>query len=275
MRLKVYIIIIAFLSSLIPLKAQQSPKEISFILEDLYKRILNAYTDNERLRLNDSVILLIDSHVASDTVMKHRFSNVRNLGQIDSPDGKLKIVNWNITLRDGSNKYFLYIIRYGGKKGKNRICKLTGESSSKPILTDFIYTRDTWYGAVYYAIQPFKSQKKNCYLLLGIDLGNTIKTRKIIDVLSFNENGEITFGRNCFLKGSEMKSREVLEYSSESVVSLRMQSGKAVVFDHLDSFSSGHGDSPENLGAGIFIDGYILKKGIWNYTTNIEARNRK
>ncbi len=153
MRLKVYIIIIAFLSSLIPLKAQQSPKEISFILEDLYKRILNAYTDNERLRLNDSVILLIDSHVASDTVMKHRFSNVRNLGQIDSPDGKLKIVNWNITLRDGSNKYFLYIIRYGGKKGKNRICKLTGESSSKPILTDFIYTRDTWYGAVYYAIQ--------------------------------------------------------------------------------------------------------------------------
>jgi hypothetical protein len=275
MRLKRYLIIIVFLSSLIPVIAQDSHQDIPFILEDLFSRILNTSTDNERLRLNDSVMLLIDSYAASDSVMKHKFKNVRNLGQIDSPDGEIKIINWNIALRDGSNKYFLYIIMYGGRNGENRIYKLTGESSSKPILTDFIYNPDNWYGAVYYGIQPFRSQKKTCYLLLGIDLGNTITTRKIIDVLSFNEKGEITFGRKCFLKGKEMMSREVLEYSSESVVSLRMQSGKIVVFDHLDSFSAGHGNSPDNVGAGLFFDGYILKKGIWNYTTNIEARNRK
>jgi hypothetical protein len=275
MRLKQYLIIIAFLSSLIPLKAQDSNENIPYILEALFSRILNTNANDERLRLNDSVMLLIDSYAASDSVLKHKFKNVRNLGQIDSPDGKIKIINWNIALRDGSNKYFLYIIRYGGRKGENRIYKLTGESSAKPILTDFIYSPDNWYGSVYYGIQPFRSQKKNCYLLLGIDLGNTITTRKIIDVLSFDEKGEITFGRKCFLKGTEMMSREVLEYSSESVVSLRMQSGKMVVFDHLDSFSAGHGDSPDNVGAGLFVDGYILKKGTWNYTTNIEARNRK
>lgn len=275
MRLKRYLIIIAFLGSLIPVKAQDSQQDIPYILENLFSRILNTNTDNERLRLNDSVMLLIDSYAVSDSVMKHKFKNVRNLGQIDSPDRKIKIINWNIALRDGSNKYILYIIMYGGRNGRNKIYKLTGESSSKPILTDLIYNPDNWYGAVYYGIQPFRSQKKTCYLLLGIDLGNTITTRKIIDVLSFNEKGEITFGKKCFLKEKEMISREVLEYSSESVVSLRMQSEKTVVFDHLDSYSAGHGDSRDNVGAGLFIDGYILKKGIWNYTTNIEARNRK
>src|SRR4030042_130848 len=113
MGLRVYLINIVFLVFLIPVRAQKSSTDISLVLKDLYYWILNSTSDSERMRLNDSVILLIDSYVMSDSVMKHRFENVRNLGQIDSPDSKLKIINWNLVLRDGSNRYYLYIIRSG------------------------------------------------------------------------------------------------------------------------------------------------------------------
>lgn len=275
MRLKIYLINIAFLVLLAPVKAQTSKTDISYLLEDLYYWILNSRSDSERMRLNDSVILLINNYVASDSVMKHRFDNVRNLGQIDSPDGKIKIINWNLVLRDGSNKYYLYIIRRGEKKGSNTVYKLTGANSSKPIKTNLIYTPEDWYGASYYAIQPFKAGKNVCYILLGIDFGNNFTTRKIIDVLSFDQIGGISFGRECFRKGGETLSREVIEYSSEGLVSLRIHSKKLVVFDHLDSFSNKNGNNPLDLGAGLYFDGYMLKKGVWNYVSNIEVKNRK
>jgi len=275
MRLRLYLIIIACLALLIPVKAQKSTTDISVVLGDLYYWIMNSSSDSERKRLNDSVILIVESYVASDSVMNHRFDNVRNLGQIDSPDGKVKIINWNLVLRDGSNRYYLYIIRSGGKKEKNTVYKLTGINSIKPIKTDQIYSPENWYGASYYAIQPFKAGKNISYLLLGIDFGSTFITRKIIDVLDFDKKGGICFGLNCFRKGNEKLFRDVLEYSSEGLVSLRVQSKKLVVFDHLDSYSGGHGEGQDNVGAGLYFDGYSLKRGVWSFVSNINVRNRK
>lgn len=206
MRLKLYDIILAALVFNIPVLGQKSPSDLSYILEDLYSRIVNTNDDIERLRLNDSVIILVEGYVKSDSATRHKL-DVRNLGQIDSPDRKLKIINWNLALRDGSNKYLLYIIRYGKKGYQDTVYKLTGGNSIKPILTDVIYSEDNWYGAVYYDIQPFKTGNDVGYLILGIDFGNTYITRKIIDVLSFNGKGEISFGRNCFQRDKDLRSR--------------------------------------------------------------------
>ena len=66
----------------------------------------------------------------------------------------------------------------------------------------------------------------------------------------------------------------MIEYSSESIVSLRFNTPRTIVFDHLDSFSTGDGDS-ESLGSGLSFDGYVFKRGIWKFTTGIDARNAK
>jgi hypothetical protein len=92
-------------------------------------------------------------------------------------------------------------------------------------------------------------------------------------VLSFTPDGGILFGKNCFIKGKETKLREVLEYSSEGVVSLRIKSPKLIVFDHLDIFSAGHENNAESYGAGSSFDGYKLKKGNWEFISNIDVKN--
>jgi hypothetical protein len=66
----------------------------------------------------------------------------------------------------------------------------------------------------------------------------------------------------------------VLEYSSESVVSVRFNSPKMIIFDHLASFSTGD-DGDESMGTGVSYDGYALKKGIWYFVKNVDARNPK
>jgi hypothetical protein len=269
MKLKPYINIILVLILFPTLKGHSQSKDISLTLQNLYDRILYSNNDVEKLRLNDSVRLLIDNYVTSDTVFVHKFSNLRYLGQIKSTDSKLKIINWNLILRDGSNKYFCYLIRKGEKGKGNKVYKLNGSHSDNSIKTDRSYSEKDWYGALYYAIQPYKED----YIFLGIDNGSLFQTRKIIDVLSFTTEGGILFGKSCFIRGKETKMREVLEYSSEGVVSLRFKSPKLIVFDHLDIISTGHETNTDSYGAGLSFDGYKLKKGNWEFISEIDVKN--
>ncbi len=275
MKIKTFIVI-ALYCSLIPLNGQDTRQNISFILGNLYSRILNSNTDEERVRINDSVKLIVGNYVLSDSVFTHRFSDVRNLGQIESPDKQIKIVTWNLPLRTGGNKYFLYIIRKGSRRNENRIYELAGENRKEAIKTDIQYSAEEWYGAMYYTIQPFKIRRETSYILLGLDSDNNSFSRKIIEVLSFSEDGEITFGKECLMRGNEPKFREVLEYSADGVVSLRLNSKKLIVFDHLTSFSTGHENNSQTYGAdGQSFDGYVFKKGIWKFISDIDVRNFK
>ncbi|MCJ7447772.1 MAG: hypothetical protein MUO72_08770 [Bacteroidales bacterium] len=268
------ILIVTFISVL-SVKGQAYDQNVSSILETLYNRINKSKDDTERLRINDSIILIIDSYSLSDSVIDHRFNNLRFLGQITSPDKRVKIITWNLILLDGTNRYFCYLIRDEGTGKQNKVFRLTAIIRPETIRTDILYSRNDWYGALYYDIRPFKTNKQTYYILLGIDYYNLYMARKIIEVLSFTPEGEIIFGKNCFVNGDKVRSREVLEYSSDGVVSLRFNSGNSVVFDHLVSFSSDNKNNREFFGAEYSYDAYILKKGMWRFVSNYDIKNKK
>lgn len=254
--------------------AQDSGSET--LINKLFAGIQSTSDDRRKIAMNDSIDLIISSYVRSDSVLTHKFGNLKNLGQVESPDLKLKIINWNLVLRDGSNKYFLYIIRKGEKKGsENKVFTLRGENKSRPPDSLGTFNQSNWYGALYYSIQPFRHGKENCYLLLGIDFGKDMITRKLIDILTFDEKGDPMFGKECFLRDGKLKSRHVIEYSSDGLISLRLESRKLVVFDRVSPYSSGHTSASLFMGAGLLFDGYRLKRGLWNYVENVDIRNSK
>ena len=115
MRRYTFIIIAVAIFSIPQTNCRAVSPETSAILENLFRRILNTNNDNERIRLNDSVQVIIDSYAASDSVFVHKFSGLRYLGQILSSDSKVKIITWNLILREGGNRYFCYIIRKGAR----------------------------------------------------------------------------------------------------------------------------------------------------------------
>ncbi len=273
-RIKGLLIFILF-SGMISLTGQTGLRNTPLILEDLYKRITDTKDEDEKLRLNDSIKLIISSYAASDSVFTHRFENLRYLGQITSPDMRLKIITWNVFMRNSPNRYFCYIIRKGERKQLNSVYFLAGQNREEPIRTDITYTSDNWYGALYYSIQPFRKKRQTHYILLGLDYGNIKVTRKMIEVLGFTPGGELLFGLDCIEKDNVTRKREVLEYSPEGIVSLRMETPKMIVFDRLTTISTGHGDGTDLSGAGITFDGYVLKRGSWRFISDVDVKNKK
>jgi hypothetical protein len=274
-RAGVYLIIIYILLNPCRAAAQSVAAGSSSPLENLFVRMLNTNDDNARTAINDSIKLFIDSYVRSDSIFNHRFTSLRYLGQIESPDSRIKIITWNLVLHTGTGRYYCYLIRKGEKNGSNVVYELTSEYKSSPVRKDTIYDQNSWYGALYYNIIPFRSHRSEYYAMLGISYGNTQVSRKIIEILSFSPDGKIIFGKDCLVKEKTTMLREVFEYSSEGIMTLRRYSPKMIVFDHLDAYSSGHENSSESYGPGLFFDGYVLKKGAWHFVQNVDVKNNK
>lgn len=256
------------------LKSQTGKTET--VLFRLFEGIMQTSSPDTRIRLNDSLAAIIDSYVRSDSVFAHRFTGLRNLGQIVSQDSKVKLVTWNLVLPDGSNKYFLYIIsRDGNKRTPPVVSRLEGENLTRKPDTMKVYNADDWYGALYYDIKTFRSQGRKYYLILGLDFGVSRFNRKIIDILSFDGNKQPNFGYLCFSRDGKLKSREVIEYNNEGVVSLRMNSAREIIFDHVVAYSAGHEGLADSYGAGLSFDSYSLKRGLWHFRVNVDIRNSR
>lgn len=266
-----FLIFLVFILPLGTLSAQLPDNNLENQINNMYNRLVGAQDDQKYL-INDSILSIMDNYAASDSVFDHKFTGLRFLGQILSPDKKIKIITWNIMETQGKNSYYCYFIKKEGKT--NSIYKLTGIHKEESISNDSQYTTNNWYGALYYDIQPFKIKGEVMYMILGYDYHVLGISRKIIDILTFTDNGELQLGKDVLEKDDKKIFREVIEYSSEGIVSLRFNSKKQVIFDHLTSFSDTEKNSPEYQGSDLSFDAFIFGKGVWKFYTNIDVRNQ-
>jgi hypothetical protein len=180
-----------------------STKDTPQVLEDLFDRLVDNYNDSDRIRINDSIRIILDGYVKSDTVFTHRFTNLRYLGQIISPDSLIKIITWNLVLENEPGRYFCYFIIKQDPGGKSMIYRLSASYNESPVRTDTTYSEPNWYGALYYDLKPCIIDNRRCWVLLGIDYGNFFISRKIIEVLNFSTDNSIIFGRKWFASSDE------------------------------------------------------------------------
>lgn len=251
--------------------AQNATVSIETSINGIYERLMNA-EDAQKFIKNDSIISIIDDYLHSDTIMESNLIGVRFLGEIIAQDEKLKIVNWNVMDSKGDNYYYCYFIRNHAKE--NTVYQLKGMHREESIEIDKQYKTNNWYGALYYAIQSFKIKNEEYYMILGYDYAGLGVSRKIIEIISFNDDDEIVFGNAILEKGGSKNMREVLEYSSEGVVSLRFNNKKSVIFDHLASFADNQEASSEYYGSALTFDAYIFEKNRWNFHENVDIRNQ-
>lgn len=245
------------------------------LLGTLYGRLVNNFNDTVRIRVNDSIKVIVDSYVRSDSVFNHRFSGLRYLGQIMSPDSAIKIVTWNLVLGNSPGKYYCYIIKKGAKGEKNRVYTLASDYRESGINKDTTYSIPDWYGALYYEVRPYMTNNIKCWILLGIDYGNQLISRKIIEVLSFTPEGALVLGKKWFEDDKKLRFREILEYGSSGMITLRFASEKSIVFDHLVPFSPSQAGDRQYYGPDYSYDAYNLTDGIWKLKINVDARNKE
>jgi hypothetical protein len=115
---------------------------------------------------------------------------------------------------------------------------------------------------------------KTYYVLLGWK-GNTVKsTKKVIDVLSFNNDAGPVFGMPVFDGNGKTRNRVVFEYARQVSMLLRyVPEQNLIVFDHLAPPDAKEKNKPETFGPDLTYDGYKLKNGRWVYVEQLDMRN--
>jgi len=99
---------------------------------------------------------------------------------------------------------------------------------------------DYWYGALYYHISTIQdNQNQPVYLLYGYDEVDEFTNRKVLETLTFTD-GKASFGKSIIKyniqegQRDDIKSRLILEYSSDAQVSLNYDHSLGmIVYDNL------------------------------------------
>lgn len=266
------ILFFAFLLS-VNISAQEKIESIGAGLETLFYRLVDTIPAEQKIAANDSIRHLVEEYANDDTVFNHRFEYLRYLGQITSPDSLVKIITWNLPLKRGEGMYFSYFIRKGENGARNIVYSLSAPYNEKAPSQDTTRNAGDWYGALYYDIRPFQQKGEKCWVLLGLDYGNYMISRKIIDVVRFTSENSIEFGKKWFETPEGMKFRVVFEYSSTASMTMRFVSGNTIVFDHLVPFSPAYKGNTQYYGPDYSYDSYSYADGTWKLSLNVDARN--
>lgn len=204
------------------------------------------------------------------------FDSIKSLSKLTSPNGQVRIYTWALASRtEGTYTYYGLIQKLNPKTKQMKLIGLTERKYTTAEADTAFITTQTWYGALYYDIFEKKFNKNTCYFLLGWHGNDRFTTKKVIDVLHFDEFNTVTFGAPVFYDETQkVKNRVIFEFTSEAVMLLRYdRKKKMIVFDHLSPTSPQAKGQYRFYGPDFTYDGFRYKKGAWIYKTNLDLRN--
>lgn len=202
-------------------------------LNESLLKLRSAKTDEEMDRLNVSFKKEMESFLKSDGAFDYPFTLLKTIAVLDSEDGLVRMINWNIEYTDYSYTYAGFILRKEEGKEKVGVTEMVDKTDPYTPKPEGIVDAKNWYGALYYKIIPFGHHGKTEYLLIGWDGGTTGSNFKLMDVLTFAGNTP-RFGSPVFKANRTTLKRVVYEYSNMSNMSMRFdEKNGRIVFDHL------------------------------------------
>lgn len=218
--------------------------QLSLLLENLRK----AENDGQKNEANVAFKTLLQETLTIEGAFSYPFASLKSVGFIDSPDGLVRIVNWNVEQDDNSHVYSCFVMRKDERKKTVQITELIDNSFMMAAQPEDVLDSDQWYGALYYKIIPIDKGSKTLYTLLGWDGNTSASNVKLIDVLYFNGN-QPKLGSPIFKMKNETLKRVFFEHSEKATMSLRFEEQyNRIIFDHL---------SPESPGLEGFYSFYV------------------
>lgn len=249
-------------TSQIDLKLKES--ELILLLDSIRK----ANTEDDKILLSNAFAVELELILAEENSMQYPFDSLKLISKIVAPDKMWRMFNWHIEDDKKQHKYWA-IIQYK-HQNKYRVVNLMDAAEDLKSPESKTLKAPQWYGAHYYNVfMP----EKNKYYLLGYNGRSNIISRKIIEVMSFDNKGNIIFGDDVFITEKGSPKRMVFEYSREVSMSLKYyEKNKIIVFDHLAPREPHLVNSKQFYGPDLSYDAFEYKKGKWELLQNIDVR---
>lgn len=234
--------------------------------------LLKQPSDSLKMNTNKKIIDLFETALNTSGSNIYEFKKIRNIANLKSSDGQIKIINWNIPFTDGTFKYFAFF-QYTPAKGQPKVFKCEDKSSTilNPLTT--MLPPENWYGALYYKLIETKYNNLTIYTLLGWDGNDNFTNKKLVETF-FIENEKIVFGPPVFKLEKVTQNRLIFEYAEQAKMMLRFDEKiNLIVWDHLSPSQPQFTGQYMYYGPDLSQDGLVFSEGNWILKPNLDMRN--
>ena len=278
MKLPVFLIILFLLSDHLSFAQRIKAADRKFVIqkEDSMKpqavKIIQGINDFDRLKADSIFTRMLMRALVVKNSFYYQFDSLSTISQLYAPDSSFRIFTWQLVINDN-------VIRQHGAiqmrtaDGSLKRFPLIDKSDITEHLSDTIGNNKGWIGAVYYKIIQKKSFTKNYYTLLGYDENNIRSNRKIIEVLSF-DNDEPVFGARNFSFENDKNfkssiSRYIMEYKKDAGPRLTYDPElDMIIVEHLISESNEPNKKWTYVGDGDY-EGFKWLNGKWVHVEKV------
>ena len=168
------------------------------------------------------------------------FDSLQTISKLYAPDSSFRIFTWQLALDE--NIVFQHgAIQMRTDDGSLKLFPLIDEKNIINNIADTVADNKSWVGAVYYKIVETKDAGRNYYTLIGYDEDNIRCNRKIIDVLTFDDDKKPVFGGPYFIFEKSLVERApiaryVIEYKKDAAPKLNYDENMGmIIVEHLES----------------------------------------
>jgi hypothetical protein len=276
----------------------QAMKASEDTLNSILARLNKAGDDSMRYILNEEFSRNLYKALLVPGSGGYPFESIKSLVKASSDDGKFKIYHWNLPSANGKNRYFGFL-KYLDREVP-AVWPLADFTDSIPSPDTAVLDCSHWFGALYYKVISCKTAGgKPYYTLLGWAGNNARITRKVIEILSFDEKHIPRFGLPVFPGYEDGKRTRVvfrfgatasmsLKYEEQSVKTDRTwnaarrefdekpRNALMIVFDRLVPMDPTlEGQYEFYVTSGDVCDGFLPENGTWKFVRGVEPKNRR
>lgn len=282
MKLK-HIIILFFSVTCIQAIGQEQMNDAFFKQEEakiwqLFDSLTISRDSYERDELADKIKDRVEEMLKKPGSFWFAFDSLKTISVVKSKKDEIRILTWVVPNLYGTYKHYGFVQT---NEEAPRYYELMDKSDSLTRVDQRMLGPDNWFGAVYYELIDKRVNGKRVYTLLGLHPNNASTTKKVVDVMFFDDMGKLKFGAPIFQLPKKLQKRIVFEYSAQATMSLKYHKVKSflffkrnlIVFDHLSPPDLSLLNQFQYYGPDFSNDALKFKKGRWVYMEDVDARN--
>ncbi len=164
--------------------------------------MLDALTPPERLRYDSMFTVNLVKALQTPFSYYFPFDSILTAPIVYPADSSFRIITWHYE-KDGGDYRQKGAIQYNTPDGSLKLTPLYDYSDFASNVQDSVRDNRHWIGAIYYNIITKAVAGKKVYFLLGYDENNMLTTRKWIEPLQFDEQGNAVLGGDFFDVGND------------------------------------------------------------------------
>ncbi|MEX2589153.1 MAG: hypothetical protein WD334_03050 [Chitinophagales bacterium] len=242
------------------------------------KQIIEGETEYDRAKACFEFIPKLVKALKIPGSFHYPFEKLQTISILKPEDNSFRIFSW-VLQKNNKTFRFYGAIQMNTEDNALQLYPLYDYSDSIQNPMDTVLNNESWYGALYYKILEVKHRKNTYYTLLGWDGNDAMSTKKVADVLYFEDEKPV-FGAPVFeimeedAEETTIKNRIIVEYKVNSNVSFNYYPPEdMIIHDHViapDDKSKGLQFT--YVPDGTYV-GYKWKKGQWNYVERVFNKN--